>query len=340
MNAVSISVERLERIKAGGCARPAPWDEAEVVQGPVKKVKEPVVLVRRTSPGLAGGRGEELVYLPGPPAISLFTGAGGFDIGLERAGFCVLAQLEWEASCCETLIFNRPDYFRHAALIQGDIRQTPTSMLLEAAGLRVGECHLVVGGPPCQGFTSANRHAQQHEYDERNDLVFEFLRVVREAQPELFIMENVPGIFKFNGGSYAEELLKRAYGSYYELVYGFVDAVEYKVPQHRTRFICMGTRRDLHEIDGMLGALPRPVCFGERTLRDVRAVEGAPLFDAELDRLTRAPGIRYFPDRPVLRPPYPVDRTCARSAAFYEFYDRLEREEPDRLVKEPTGARA
>ena len=65
-------------------------------------------------------------------------------IGLEQAGFCCVVQHEIDAMCCETLIANRPNFFRHAALIQGDIYKTPTSMLLEEAGLRVGEVALTL----------------------------------------------------------------------------------------------------------------------------------------------------------------------------------------------------
>jgi len=333
-----ISDERLARIKAGGTARPAPWPEAEVVADPVKKPDKPLVLVRRRVPLLVGSRGEELVSLPGEPAISLFTGPGGFDIGLEAAGFCTLVQHEWDRTACLTLIQNRPDYFRHAALIQGDIRQTPTSMILGEAGLRVGECRLLVGGPPCQGFTQANRHALNHKPDVRNDLVYEYLRVVREAKPQCFIFENVPGMFRFNGGSYAEALLRDFYEAYYEVVYGLVNAVEYGVPQFRSRFICMGTRRDLWEIEGMLAGLPVPHCFAGETMKRVRVLEKRQPGGAELARLTRAPGIRYFPDRPVLRPPDAITRGGERSEAFFEFYDRLEREEPDRLVVQPKGS--
>lgn len=316
------------------------WLEAEIIAEPIptKQVTEPRVLVKRRHPLIMGSREEELVYLPGPAAISLFTGAGGFDLGIEQGGFCVLAQHEIVKEACDTLIANRPRCFRHAALIQGDIRNTPTSMILAEAGLRVGEAHIVFGGPPCQGFTYSNTNRGKG-HDERNDLVFEFLRVVREAQPEFFCFENVPGFMELNKGKYFEAFLERAYDNYFELVYGLVEASEYLVPQYRCRFICMGTRRDVFDIDGKLASLPKPICFSNRDLSMIKIFESGPLFRDELDLLTHAPGVRYFPNRPVLRPPMPCRNrnmdNGGRTKTFVEFYRKLRRDEPDRIIEEP-----
>ena len=309
------------------------WAEAEVVAMPVRDPGEPVVLVRRRPTGLMGPGGEDLVVCQGYPTISLFTGCGGMDLGLEQAGFTTLVQHEWDAGACETLMANRPRAFRYAALIQGDIFRTPTSLLLGEANLRVGEPYLLCGGPPCQGFSTANSKAwAEGRLDPRNDLVFEFLRVVREAQPRFFVFENVPGFLAFNKGAYFRAFLEMAYGCYYELVYGLIDAVNYGVPQRRTRFICSGTRRDLAEIDGHLAALPKPTHFEEERLGLLRAVDGSPLFSEEREWLTHAPGIRYFADREVLRPPMP-NREGRQTKVSVEFYRRLRREEPDRLVE-------
>ncbi len=316
------------------------WPEAEIVESPRKNCKEPTVLVRRRIPDLVSGDGStDLFYLPGQPAISLFTGAGGLDIGIEEAGFCSVVQHEYDKDACGTLIINRPEYFRHAALIQGDIRDTPTSMLLREGGMRVGEAALVCGGPPCQGFTTANSKSGKGTYDPRNDLVMEFLRVVREAQPRFFVMENVAGFLSFpgkiNGLGYPETFCRAAYDSYYELVYGLMDACNYGVPQTRTRFICMGTRRDLCECDGLIAGLPAPTNFSNG---DIRIIETPDLLgeteDAALIRM--APGVRYFPDRPFLKPPKPNNgsdpETDGASASHKDFYRRLLREEPDRIV--------
>lgn len=331
----------------------ATWPQASIIDAPLTAGKKsgwdgsPRVLVRRNPTMLRGPHGEDIFYINGcGTVISLFTGAGGMDLGLEMASMVTLCQHEWMPEACETLIANRPRVFANAALIQGDIRRTPTEMILREAGLRVGECHIVCGGPPCQGFSTANsnRKRGETEGDARNDLVFEFLRVVNEVQPQFFIMENVAGLLSFNKGSYFKAFLERAYGCFYELVYGLVNAAEYHVPQYRTRFICMGTRRDLWACDGMLAGLPKPECFHQADLDKIQAFARMPLWGEELELLQHPPGIRYFPDRPVLVPPQPIGRRAGdddeergRSKSFINFYRRLRREEPDRIVNAPRG---
>lgn len=319
-----------------------PWPEAEIVAEPVREseLTEPRLIVKRRQSGhILDPRGAEIHAFPGEPCISLFTGCGGIDLGLEGAGFCTVVQHERDRAACETLLANRPNCFRHAALIQGDIYQTPTHMLLEAGGLRVGEATMVTGGPPCQGFSVCNTKTWKTGSDERNDLVFEFLRVVREAQPSYFLMENVPGFVGYNKNAYLAAFLSHAYSAYYELVYGLVNAVEHGVPQDRCRFFCMGTRRDLALIDGKIAALPKPTTFGAGDLAKISELTVAENW-AGLELLTHAPGIRYFPDRPVLVPPRPTNRLeslgpIGRSKKFMEFYAKLQREEPDRIVEPP-----
>lgn len=322
------------------------WPEAEILREPLreKELREPTVLVQRRSHLFLGSRGEELISLPGEPVISLFTGAGGMDIGVEQAGWCCVVQHEWDSAACETLMINRPNFFRHAALIQGDIRKTPTGMILQEGNLRVGEAAMVCGGPPCQGFSTAGKRRPD---DERNDLVFEFLRVVNQARPKFFVMENVPGFLSFNKGDYLRWFLEQAYKSYYELVYGLLDAVEYGVPQYRCRFICMGTRRDLAHCDGIIASLPKPICFSHHDLDRIEEARTTLFPEVPLELLTHAPGVRYFPDRPVLVPPHPLsanrdddadwDDWKQRSKSFIAFYDRLRREEPDRIVEAPMA---
>lgn len=319
----------------------ATWPEAEVIAEPVteKKLTEPRVLIRRRVPEICGPNGEAMFVTHGAGThVSLFTGAGGMDIGVEQAGFETVVQHEWDRTCCETLLCNRPNFFRHSALIQGDIRNTPTSMILKEGNLRVGEATLVTGGPPCQGFSTAGKRDPK---DIRNTLVFEFLRVVREIQPKFFVMENVPGFVSMNKGSFVRDFLELAYHCFYELVYGLVNAVQYGVPQERTRFVCMGTRRDLADIDGIMGSLPKPQFFAKEDLKEMAWLERRPIFQNDLELMRHAPGIRYFPDRPFLVPPRPVtnwdeDASGRIGKGYQQFFDRLRREEPDRIVDGPV----
>lgn len=312
------------------------WPEAEIVAEPISKASEPRVLVRRRQSGLVSADAD-LVYFNGPPVISLFTGCGGMDLGLEAAGLETVVQHEWSEAACLTLMGNRPRCFRNSALIQGDLRKTPTAMILKEAGLEVGEAHLVCGGPPCQGFTTANAKAVKGIYDPRNDLVFEFLRVVTEAKPKMFMFENVKGFVQFNKGDYPKRFLRAAYDAYYELVYGLIDCVEYGVPQHRCRFICMGTRKDLVANNGMLASLPKPQCFGKKDIKRMKIIGSKPEFAEELRLITHAPGIRYFPDREFICNPDPTGHDETRSKVFVEFFRRIHAEEPDRVVFKPQS---
>jgi site-specific DNA-cytosine methylase len=337
MTAINREIFRVEQPLAIWQGAPASWLEAEVIAKPVraKQLTEPRVLVRRKQSQMFDRYGYELRVEKEFSAISLFTGAGGFDIGLEDAGYHTLCQVEWDSAACATLIANRPTYFRDSALIQGDIRQIPTSMILREAQLRVGETMLMVGGPPCQGFSLMNNNASKGKYDGRNDLVFEFLRVVREAQPQFFIFENVPNFQNFkgkiNGKTYLETFLAEAHGSYYELVYGLINCVEYGVPQHRVRFICSGTRRDLHEVEGLMASLPAPEYFDDSDLRVIELYKNS-LFPEQSEMITHPPGVRYFPDRPVLQTPIPTHGD-GRTQKFIDFYMNLLKNEPDRIVR-------
>jgi site-specific DNA-cytosine methylase len=318
---------------------PPTWPEAEVIAQPLKEkeLQEPLVLIRRRVTNL----GEPYLLVRNYPThISLFTGVGGMDLGAEQGGFVTLCQHEWWDAACKTLIDNRPHCFRHSALIQGDIRRTPTSMILGEAGLRVGETDLVTGGPPCQGFSTSGR---RDPADVRNTLVFEFLRFIREAQPRFFAMENVPGFISLAKNRFLKNFLQMAHGCYYELVYGLLNAVQYGVPQDRVRFFCMGTRRDLVEIDGKLASLPKPRFFAKRDLKEIRRLGKRADGRESLRLLLHSPGIRYFPDRPLLIPPRPTSRYDGRgggllvSKGFQRFFERLRREQPDRIVDGPCG---
>ncbi|HEV3340923.1 MAG TPA: DNA (cytosine-5-)-methyltransferase, partial [Pirellulales bacterium] len=193
----------------------ATWPEAEIVADPVREneLVEPRVCVRRRIPDLCGPNGEAMFVVHGAGQhISLFTGCGGMDLGVEEAGFVTVVQHEWDKFACDTLILNRPNFFRYSALIQGDIRKTPTSTILREAGLRCGEATLLTGGTPCQGFSTAGKRDAK---DIRNTLVFDFLRVVRESQPRFFVMENVPGFVSMKKHDFLRSFLEIAHDAYY-----------------------------------------------------------------------------------------------------------------------------
>lgn len=177
--------------------------------------------------------------------ISLFSGAGGLDIGFDRAGFKTVVAVEIDPSCCDTLRTNMPDL----PVINKSVTEVSSAELLEAAGLEVGEAALVIGGPPCQSFSLAGMRKGLD--DDRGKLLFEFVRIVRETLPKGFVLENVKGLTNWDKGRamhlLMEELSKPI--EYEGITYQYeiappkvLDAVNYGAPQFRERLILVGNR--------------------------------------------------------------------------------------------------
>lgn len=127
---------------------------------------------------------------PGYPSISLFTGAFGLDLGLEKAGFEIKACVEKDTNCIKTILANRPSLKNK--VINRDINEVPSEGILCTAGLKRGQAFLVAGGPPCQPFSTVGRRKSISSKDGR--LFRKFLEIVWEIYPKYFIFENVKGI--------------------------------------------------------------------------------------------------------------------------------------------------
>lgn len=176
--------------------------------------------------------------------ISLFSGAGGMDIGFEMSGFQTAVAVEYDKSCCDTLRKNRPK----TPVIQGDISKVSTERILEVAGLKPTEAALVIGGPPCQSFSLAGKRMGLN--DPRGQLVLEFIRVVRESLPVAFVMENVKGMVNWKNGLAMAAILNEIsepiyYGGQeyeYRISTKVLNAVNYGVPQFRERVFIIGNR--------------------------------------------------------------------------------------------------
>ncbi|WP_297563748.1 DNA cytosine methyltransferase [Meiothermus sp.] len=202
--------------------------------------------------------------------ISLFSGAMGLDLGLEQAGFITQVLVELDPIARQTIQYNLKRLGRTAAIFE-DVTQVTAEILLEAAGLRVGEVTLISGGPPCQPFSTAGRRAAIQ--DPRGSLFRDFVRLIEGVQPRFFVMENVRGLLsaairhrpiKERGkgappyepdelpGSAFQVILGEFDRLGYSYVYGLLNAADYGVPQVRERVIIIGSR-DHEPI-----ALPRP----------------------------------------------------------------------------------
>lgn len=189
-------------------------------------------------------------------AISLFTGAGGLDYGFEAAGFRTAVALEIDPRCCLTLQANR-----RWPIIRRDIATVPTAELLAEAGLRPGEADVLIGGPPCQPFSKSGFWATgdaRRLADPRATTLEGYLRVLSEARPRAFLLENVEGL-GFKGKDEGLQLIharlrsiNEAHGTSYGATIAVVNAADYGVPQLRRRVLVIGLR------DGGTFRMPRP----------------------------------------------------------------------------------
>lgn len=165
--------------------------------------------------------------------ISLFAGAGGLDLGFEQAGFDVIWANEYDKKIWETFQFNFPN----THLDTRSISDVPSSEI-------PNDVDGVVGGPPCQSWSEAG--ARRGIDDERGQLFYEYIRVLKDKQPKFFLAENVQGmLFKRN-----EIALKHIIQSFeeagYHVKYKLLNTVDYYVPQDRKRVIFIGFRNDLN----------------------------------------------------------------------------------------------
>lgn len=192
-----------------------------------------------------------------PRLISLFSGGGGLDYGFEAAGFATGACVEMDADSCRTLRTSRPKW----NVIERSIFDVKTDEMLEAASTPAGEVDLVIGGPPCQPFSKSGYWARGDSArldDPRASTLDAYLRVIEEAKPRAFLLENVQGLAFKNKDEGLEHLrqgiahINRRTKSNYKLSYQVLDAADFGVPQHRERLFVIAQR------DGVVFEFPKP----------------------------------------------------------------------------------
>jgi DNA (cytosine-5)-methyltransferase 1 len=193
-------------------------------------------------------------------AISLFSGAGGLDLGAERAGVTVRAAVEMNKDAALTMEKNFPDLT--GPVLQNDILKTPTAQILEAAGLGAGERpDLLIGGPPCTPFSKSGFWLEwkREGLDETASLLQEYTRVLREAKPRAFVLENVYALTYNNKASRPAflRLLKEIDEAGYEYDHKVLNAADFGVPQLRPRLFVVGVPKG-----ETLPELPQPTHGG------------------------------------------------------------------------------
>ncbi len=195
------------------------------------------------------------------PFISLFSGGMGLDLGIEMAGFESVACVENDRAAVDTILTNRPSL----PVLSKSVADVSGDELLSASGVANRDLPLLVGGPPCQAFSViGNRKGLQ---DERGMLLFEYLRLVRELQPHVFIMENVRGLLSMTtrspesdpqknprkrSGLVIDLLFDRFAKLGYRVDCFVVNAANYGAPQIRERVVFIGNRH------GLVSTFPAP----------------------------------------------------------------------------------
>ncbi len=180
------------------------------------------------------------------PAISLFSGAGGLDLGAESAGYAIRASVEHEHDAAETLRANFPN----SAILNRDIKTLSTKELIRAAGLRKGEAELLVGGPPCTPFSKSGNWLEYKRkgLDPEASLLDHYLRVLAETRPRTFLLENVYGLaYRNHNMPWLEHLLKAAGDLGYYVNHRVLLAADFGVPQRRQRLFVLGSRSRMPE---------------------------------------------------------------------------------------------
>jgi DNA (cytosine-5)-methyltransferase 1 len=194
---------------------------------------------------------------PRPKAVDLFSGAGGITLGLNNAGFEVVFCSDHNLACELTHHRNFP----HIPFMRTDIERISGQQIMDVAGIEPGELDLLIGGPPCQGFSIIG---QREVWDPRNGLFKQFLRIAAELQPRVVVIENVSGLATLNKGAVLQDVGRSFAAVGYEVDCAELLAAQYGVPQMRWRMFFIGWRVDQNK----RGGFPQPT-HGRRGIGDL-----------------------------------------------------------------------
>lgn len=167
--------------------------------------------------------------------VELFSGAGGLSLGFEKAGFQNVFSVEFDEVISETYQYNFPNN----NLIVSDVKNISDNQIIDVIGNQTVD--VVIGGPPCQGFSLAGKNGRTFVDDERNYLFREFVRFVSVIKPKMFVMENVARMASHNRGETIREIIREFENIGYNVQYQILQAADYEVPQKRQRIFVVGT---------------------------------------------------------------------------------------------------
>ncbi|MEA2553868.1 MAG: (cytosine-5)-methyltransferase 1 [Fimbriimonadaceae bacterium] len=190
----------------------------------------------------AHGRTEPAISEVSLSAVDVFSGCGGASRGFIQAGFNILAAIEIDKTAALSYGTNFPT----VPVLQEDISAVDLSMLETRTSVRPGEVDVVIGCPPCQGF-SAHRLNSSGANDPRNRLVQVFADLILQVRPTAFVFENVPGMLR-HGGSVWPSFVEKVTAAGYTIRSAVLDAANYGAPQHRKRFTAFGSLHGVIEL--------------------------------------------------------------------------------------------
>jgi DNA (cytosine-5)-methyltransferase 1 len=203
-----------------------------------------------------------------PIGIDLFAGAGGLSLGFEQAGFDIVAAVEIDPIHSAAHKFNFP----HCATVCKSVIDTTGDELRRISGIGKRDLDIVVGGAPCQGFSLIGKRALD---DSRNQLVYHYVRIVKELKPKYFVFENVKGLTIGKHRQFLQEIIE-AFQDVYDVMvdYKVLNAADFGVPQDRRRLFLMGARKGLS-----LPTYPQPVARTtvEQAIGDLPNAEDYPV---------------------------------------------------------------
>ncbi|HRU99122.1 MAG TPA: DNA cytosine methyltransferase [Ruminococcus sp.] len=166
--------------------------------------------------------------------LDLFCGAGGLSYGFESAGFDILVGIDNDAKALETFELNH----KGSKSICGDITQITYDEHIKPL-LGGKQIDVIIGGPPCQGMSLSGPRKFD---DPRNKLYLSYIRLVKEIQPKVFVIENVPGLVGLFGGQIKDSIIEKFTEMGYHIEYKILCSADYGVPQSRKRVVFVGTK--------------------------------------------------------------------------------------------------
>lgn len=198
--------------------------------------------------------------------IDLFAGCGGISKGFENTGKVeMVGAIDFEQSACNTYQKNFPN----AKVICGDIN----GIQVEETGF--SDIDIIVGGPPCQGFSRLNYWDKDRDNDPRNELFFQYLRFVKELKPKAILIENVKNILAAKNGYVPMHITNFLSEIGYEVSYSILCAADYGVPQMRQRAFFVALRKEYGKFDfDVLKKYELPKVTVDDALSDIEAIEG------------------------------------------------------------------